>query len=646
MNTIHVLDKHVAELIAAGEVIDRPCSVIKELTENAVDAGATAVTVEIQNGGIRYMRVTDDGCGIRKDDVPTAFIRHATSKIQTEDDLNCIGTFGFRGEALPSVAAMARVEMLTRAKGEDIGCKYLIDGGEEKFFDDAGCPEGTTIIVRDLFYNTPARMKFLKKDVAEGNAVAAVIDRLALAEPNVSVRFIRDGKLVLHTPGNGDAYATAYAVFGREVAQTLVPVDYSMGEMAVKGFVSKPAFARSSRSLQYFYVNSRYVKTKTAMAAVEEACKGSIMVGKYPACILNITMPLNAVDVNVHPAKIEVRFVNERPVFDCVYAAVKSVIESVTEKKEFAIRNVSSSVNPFTLHTVPEEEQQTLPPNYRPYTLRAPQASAFDSVSLRTPIAATESEPSSPVFEPVPLPNFRETTPAAVSAPAPDLASLPSAPAPEPSPAPAAVEEAPAPTPAVSENKEEPPVSMRVIGELFSTYILAESGNSLILIDKHAAHERLIYEKIRRENDGVSRQLLLTPVILPLSKENHAAVCANTDIFKKAGFLVEDFGSFSIAVREIPVVLQESDIESVVCEIADSIVKKRHTDRFDYLDNLYHSIACRSAIKANDKSALCELQRLVCDLLAHPDVRYCPHGRPIYIQITKRELEKQFGRIQ
>ena len=634
VSRINVLEKHVAELIAAGEVIDRPCSVIKELTENAIDAGATAVTVEIKNGGITYMRVTDDGCGILKDDVRTAFIRHATSKISTEEDLNSIATFGFRGEALASIAVMSRVEMLTRTRDSQIGCRYEIHGGEEVYFDDAGCLQGTTIVVRDLFYNTPARMKFLKKDVAEGNAVAAVIDRIALSNPQVSVKFIRDSKVVLHTPGNGDLYSVLYSVFGREISSGFIPIEYEMDGIEIKGYITRPDFARSSRALQYFFINSRYVKTKTAMVAVEEAFKSSIVTGKFPGCVLNVKVPFGTVDVNVHPAKIEVRFVNERPIFDCIYTGVKSAISSITEKKEFTIRNATNDINPFTLIEKAKEIQQKWEANPpKKYTIHSPEHNDLQSSSVSVeeyrkyvgvqptngydavPQQATskyEAVPAqTPIIKETPSSVIRETVPSVVTE---DIAAE--------------------------------TVEMRVVGEIFNTYIVAESGNNMLLIAKHAAHERLIYEKLKAENGEIDRQLLLSPVVINLSKENHAVICESVDVFAKAGFSLEDFGSFSVAIREIPVVVKENDIEAIVLEIADSIIKHKSSDSFEYLDRLYHSIACRSAIKANDRSFISELEALVERLVANPDIKYCPHGRPIYVSLSKRELEKQFGRIQ
>lgn len=648
MSRINVLEKHVAELIAAGEVIDRPCSVIKELVENSIDAGATAVTVEIKNGGISYMRVTDDGCGIAAEDVRTAFIRHATSKIYCEEDLNSIATFGFRGEALASVAAMAKVELITKTADSQLGCRYVTHGSEEVCFDEAGCPAGTTIIVRDLFFNTPARMKFLKKDVAEGNAVAAVMDRIALSNPDVSVKFIRDSKITLHTPGNGDLYSALYAIFGREQASGFVPVDFELGGISVKGYITKPEFARSSRAMQYFFVNSRYVKTKTVMAAVEEAFKGFIVTGKFPGCVLDVRVPYSAVDVNVHPAKIEVRFVNERPIFDCVYSGVKSVLASLEGKKELSINNVSHRINPFTVMENVRAAQQSMSDSLSDknimHSAGAPSHLSSSAVSekyntVSIPYRETRVEPS---LKPATSPSVAVRVAVEhIPEKNPDMAKQNST---------SSVLQADIPKQAkvepddVLEQKEAVP--MRVIGELFSTYIIAESGNDMILIDKHAAHERLIYEKLKRENTEIDRQLLISPVIINLPKESHSAVCESAEVFNKAGFSIEDFGNFSVAVREIPVIVRESDIEPIVTEIADSIVKNKSADSFEFADRLYHSIACRSAIKANDRSFTSELESLVKDLTANPDVKYCPHGRPIYIKLTKRELEKQFGRIQ
>ncbi|HBM99028.1 MAG TPA: DNA mismatch repair endonuclease MutL, partial [Ruminococcus sp.] len=379
MGVINVLDKHVAELIAAGEVVERPASVIKELIENSIDAGAKNITVEIKNGGTTFMRVADDGCGIWKDDIKVAFLRHATSKVKLESDLDCISTLGFRGEALASICAVSRLQLITRNKNEDIGTCYEINGGEEVSFDDAGCPIGTTFVIRDLFYNIPARAKFLKKDVSEGNAVSNIIDKTALSHPEIAFTYIRDGKQVLKTFGDGKLLSAIYSVFGRDFANGLIPVEYQLDAIKVYGYVSKPQNSRPNRNMQNFFINGRYVKTRTAMAAVEEAFKGSVMVGKYPSCVLNIEVPFEMIDVNVHPAKIEVRFINERPVFDTVYHAIKSsllkndsrknanfktdtVFNEIKDSRKFnPFRNAPAIFNKSTANTADAQKQEYSP---------------------------------------------------------------------------------------------------------------------------------------------------------------------------------------------------------------------------------------------------------------------------------------------
>ncbi len=613
MGKISVLDKHMAELIAAGEVIERPSSVIKELVENSIDAGAKNITVEIQNGGITFMRVSDDGCGIEHDDIPKAFLRHATSKLMVQEDLENISTFGFRGEAFPSIAAMSRVEVLTRVEESDTGSRYVIEGGEEVEFAEIGCPKGTTVIVRDIFFNTPARMKFLKKDVSEGNAVASILDRLALGNPNVAIKFIRDGKPVLSTPGNGKLYDTIYAVLGREVANGMVEVDYTLNGISVKGFISKPQNTRPSRALQYTFINSRFVKSNTVMAAVEQGFKGFIMVGKFPAFVLDVKMPFNAVDVNVHPAKIEVRFLNERPIFDCIINGVKSALLGNTENKEVLFPSPKTPAeNPFLKVQEPVKQENFFSrisaQEFREQFVKENKLEKKESVSVpkdtvyyKEEIKKVLNKFTSPVVEEEePLPEKE----------------------------PEVVEE----------------VFFKVIGELFNTYILIEQNEALVLIDKHAAHERLLYEKIKRENNEVTKQILLQPSIITLPKDRHAVVCENLELFDNVGFSIEDFGNYTVIVREVPAIISVSDIEPIVFEIAEKISVNRNDVTFEKLDWLYHSIACRAAIKANDHSNKIELDYLVKELLSNPTLRHCPHGRPIYIQITKKELEKQFGR--
>lgn len=613
MGKISVLDKHMAELIAAGEVIERPSSVIKELVENSIDAGAKNITVEIQNGGITFMRVSDDGCGIEHDDIPKAFLRHATSKLMVQEDLENISTFGFRGEAFPSIAAMSRVEVLTRVEESDTGSRYVIEGGEEVEFAEIGCPKGTTVIVRDIFFNTPARMKFLKKDVSEGNAVASILDRLALGNPNVAIKFIRDGKPVLSTPGNGKLYDTIYAVLGREVANGMVEVDYTLNGISVKGFISKPQNTRPSRALQYTFINSRFVKSNTVMAAVEQGFKGFIMVGKFPAFVLDVKMPFNAVDVNVHPAKIEVRFLNERPIFDCIINGVKSALLGNTENKEVLFPSPKTPAeNPFLKVQEPVKQENFF--------------SRISAQEFREQfVKENKLEKKEPVSVPKDTVYYKEEIKKVL-----DKFTSPIVEKEEPLPEkePEVVEE----------------VFFKVIGELFNTYILIEQNEALVLIDKHAAHERLLYEKIKRENNEVTKQILLQPSIITLPKDRHAIVCENLELFDNVGFSIEDFGNYTVIVREVPAIISVSDIEPIIFEIAEKISVNRNDVTFEKLDWLYHSIACRAAIKANDHSNKIELDYLVKELLSNPTLRHCPHGRPIYIQITKKELEKQFGR--
>lgn len=675
MGKIHVLDKQVAELIAAGEVVDRPASVIKELVENAVDAGATAITVEIRRGGTTFMRVTDNGSGISRDDVPVAFIRHATSKVLHAEDLEAIGTLGFRGEALASIGAVARVEVLTRTAEELEGTRYAISGGEEESCAPAGCPQGTTILVRDLFYNTPARMKFLKKDVSESNAVAAMMDRLALSHPEISFRFLRDGKETLHTPGDGKLRSAVYAVYGKEFTSHLLPVSYEMDYVKVEGFVSAPTASRGSRSMQHFFLNGRYVRSRTAMAALEEACKGSIMVGRFPACVLYIMLHAGAVDVNVHPAKLEVRFVNERPVYDAVYHGVKSALMKQDAPKQMHWNTPSGkpalSQQPVPLrgtqmHFAPREQAHAPaahPQTSQPATPPVPEKS--EKRASAVPAAAsvpsfferTESKPDfsfleesaertytpsvpvkKPMVEPV-VPD--EKTPSVSKA----------APAPAIHPEPVRTEVA-KPAPQAETQPEVPPQEapsapdVRLIGEAFSTYILLQVGDGeLMLIDKHAAHERLLYEKLRRDHAAPNAQMLLQPVNVPLSKDEYDVLMQHKDLLSNAGFECEDFGMGSMLVRSVPLTLGSDDVPGVLTEMAGYLLSHRRQIQTEKQDWLFHNVACRAAIKAGDESDPRELTALCLELYQHPDVRYCPHGRPIFVVLKKREIEKQFGRV-
>ncbi len=657
MAHIQVLDKHTAELIAAGEVVERPASVVKELMENCIDAGATSITVEIQNGGTTLIRLTDNGAGIAREDVPTAFLRHATSKVRTEEDLEAIGTLGFRGEALASIAAVARVELLTREKDQLAGTRYVISGGEEEALDDAGCAPGTTIIVRDIFYNTPARMKFLKKDVVEGNSVAGVMDKIALSHPEVSFRFLRDGKEVLHTPGDGSLKSAIYAVFGKEFTQGLLPVRYEYGGVSVEGYVSKPAAARPNRSMQNFFLNGRYVKSRTAMVALEEAFKGSLMVGKLPACVLHLKVSFRAVDVNVHPAKIEVRFVNEKPVFDCIYHGVKTALnqEDTPSVASFPVRQAAPvlpqpaapeqirlSPPPSAPQAAQAAEEEPLPPRPAPPSREEPEISVprlpqpyaagagrgvlRDSASVfSSPFAARPAQPQpEQEQEPAPLRAGGETEEES-AAPAAEAES-------------AAQETAP---PAVQEEEEE----FRLVGEAFATYIILERGGELVWIDKHAAHERMIYEKLKAQRGDADCQLLLQPVSVTLEKNEYAAVLEAGELFRRAGFEVEDFGAGTILVRTAPMILEGQGVADAVMEMAGYLARSKTDLTTEKLDWLYHNVACRAAVKAGDESSPQEMLALARRLAAHPEIRYCPHGRPVSIVMRKKDLEKQFGRI-
>lgn len=646
MAKINVLPKHIADLIAAGEVVERPSSVIKELMENAIDAGATSLTVEIRNGGVTYMRVTDNGSGIARDDIRNAFVSHATSKILTEEDLHGIGTLGFRGEALASISAVSRVDVLTRTPDDEAGTVYKIEGSEEVLLSDAGCPEGTTIVVRDLFYNTPARMKFLKKDVTEGNSVAGVVDRIALSHPEIAIRFIRDDKQILVTPGNGNLKSTIYSVFGKDFSNALLETSYELNGVSVDGFVSKPTASRPNRSMQFFFLNGRLVKSMTASTALERAYKDSIMVGKFPACVLNINLPLEMVDVNVHPAKTEVRFSNERPVFDAVYYAAKNAItvKDTPNRLTLAQQELQRQA-PFR----PETGEQIKLDRKKPGRTELPEKiegfwskelpkewerkGSGSSKKKKTPTPQTASD--KPVAETTETPEGPVPYVRMADRPAEEPKKVP-----KPS-APPVVEDVPVVP--FSEETELP--DFRIIGEAFKTYILVELEGKMLMVDKHAAHERILYDRLIANKEPVRSQMLLMPVTVSLSKEEYSAVLEQTDLLKEAGFEVSDFGPGLIAVREVPVMLQNEDVTVLLSEIAGKLLDKSDPTPAK-LDWMYKNMACRAAVKAGDDTPPAEQEKFIEYVLSHREVRYCPHGRPILIEMTRPELEKTFGRIQ
>ena len=613
MAKINKLPKHMADLIAAGEVVERPASVVKELMENAVDAGATSITVEIQHGGISYIRVTDDGCGIEREDVKTAFVSHATSKIKTAEDLNTILTLGFRGEALPSIAAVSKVNMITKTATEEMGTSLTIEGGIITDYSDAGCAVGTTMIVRELFYNTPARMKFLKKDVSEGNYVASAVEKLALSHPEISIRFIRDGKQVFTTNGDGNLQNVCFSAFGKDFSNGLLNVDGNVGNVAVSGLVTPPFNCRGSRGMQYFFVNGRSVKNTTILAAFESAYKNSVMVGKFPGGVLFITLPPELVDVNVHPSKIEVRFSDEKAIFDAVYHAVKMALNESTALKQAKLPEKKNIFN--DVFAKPQQE--------------------FKQTTVQENIAFTEK-----VLKPLSAPTlFVSDVKNEYSAEVDDDPFNIEFPISKP------VEKVVESTPIHQAEEVKPENEIRLIGEAYKTYIFVELNGKLCVIDKHAAHERILFNKLKAEGKNSGSQMLLMPVTVTLGKEEYVAVTENIDTISEAGFDIEDFGNGTVIVRSCPIDLDNQEIAPLVDEIAQYLIKNRRDITNEHLDWIYHNVACRSAIKAGDESSDIELLALVKQVVNDDEVRFCPHGRPVMIEISKYELEKQFGRV-
>ena len=635
MPKIIQLDRHVADLIAAGEVVERPASAVKELVENSIDAGAKNITIELQNGGMTFLRITDDGCGMEPVDARTAFLRHATSKIRKKEDLACIGTLGFRGEALAAISSVSKIDLLTRAQGAENGVRLHLEAGQVLSEEPAGCPCGTTILVRELFYNTPARMKFMKSDAAESSAVFSVVQQQALAHPEISFRFLKDGQEQLHTDGQGDRMAAIYAIYGRELANNMLPVDSSWEKLRVRGFVTKPTATRGNRAWQSFFVNNRYIKSRLLSAAVEEAYRNQIMVGRFPACVLEIDMPVQAVDVNVHPAKTEVKFLSEREVFDAVHYAVLSTLSRAAGRPEWK---------------TPEKKQEAAPqPQSQPKAVQPPkpgfyqtmQASEYRRQAAQQPV----QKPAQPVLaSPVQLPRS-EPVPAQQSFPLPKPEVRP-----EPKPEPK-IEVRPEPKPEPVKEPEAqqalsvPEEPFRIIGEALHTYIIVEQGEAVLFLDKHAAHERIRFEALKKEDHPIMAQLLLAPVSAELSREEAAAVLENRALLERCGFETEDFGGGDVLIRQIPSDVDVEDAKALLQELAGDLLAGKTLDPDSLRDNLLHTIACKSAIKAGWQTSDEELRRLVQEVLSRDDIKYCPHGRPVCVTLTKRQLEKQFKRV-
>ena len=656
MPDIKVLDSHIADLIAAGEVVERPASVAKELMENAIDAGAAKVTVEIAHGGMTFLRVTDDGCGIPAPQLKTAFLRHATSKLRTEYDLEAIGTLGFRGEALAAIAAVSRIEIMSRTADAELGSSLSVEGGEFGPIEEAGCPLGTTIVVRDLFFNTPARLKFMKKDAAEGAAVFAVVQRVALSHPEVSVKFIRDGKQEMLTPGDGQLKSAVYAVLGRELALGFREVKSTGEDMTVTGFVSLPACCRGSRNYQFFFVNGRQVKSRLMMAALEEAYQNQKMVGKFPGCVLHLETKLNAVDVNVHPAKTEVKFGNERQVFSAVYHAVLSALEGDKSRPEMKMQSenrpphktvsVLDSVTPnqtkIQANITRLYEKQAAQP-VQP-TQSVPTRLGVSDVTRKPapvqPAAAPVSRPA-PVAQPAPAAAPVVTTPVVEKKPVPAVTEEPKPviPTPVEIPAPSVVRPEPTPAPIV----EEPEVpAWRMAGEVLNTYIVVEQGDSVFFIDKHAAHERINFDRMKAQNYEPMTQTLLVPVICRLDEQERQALLEQKELLERFGFDVEELGG-ALAVRQAPFDVDIAQVESTLAEIAGKLLSGARVDPAAARDEVLHTMACKAAIKGGWHTSEKELERVARAVMAG-EVKYCPHGRPVAIELTKKELEKQFKR--
>ena len=649
MPAIHVLPKNVSELIAAGEVVERPASAIKEMVENAIDANSTKLTVEIQNGGIRYIRVTDNGCGIAKEDVPKAFISHATSKVSTAQDLDAICTLGFRGEALASIAAVAKVEMLTKTPDEEFGTRYIVEGGKEILIDDAGCPDGTTIAVRELFYNTPARMKFLKKDATEGNYVADIVGKCAMANPSVSFRLIKDGKQVFFTPGDGNMLSAIRAVLGKEFAETLIPCDYELNGIGIKGFVSLPRAGRATRNGQYFYVNSRYVKMPMGASALDAAYKNSVMVGKFPACVINLILPPSVVDVNVHPAKTEVRFSDEKRVFEAIYYAAKSAISVGDRRPQLHLdppfqpplkgEQVSFSSPTTKQEAVPPTVRAVSTPAFpqaegRPFVRTAPQVTVYTPGEDAFLVAQSSDSLQENAMD---CEKETESTESIVKMNEPSAAGETEKPEKQALPAAEGYEKP------LSGQDEIP--EFLYLGEAFQTYLIAQTEDRLLLIDKHALHERILFNQMKEKGACISSQRLLAPLTVRLDRREYAAICDQIEALRSIGFGLDDFGDGALLVRECPLMFIDDSIPDVLAELADAILSNKKELTTEHMDWLYHSAACRAAVKAGANLASEEAKRLVSRVLQDDTLRYCPHGRPVLIELTRRELEKQFGRI-
>ena len=647
MPKILQLSPHVANLIAAGEVVERPASVVKELLENAVDAGATQVTVEIRDGGMTFLRVTDNGCGMSPEDAKIAFLRHATSKLRTADDLAAISTMGFRGEALAAIASVSRIDLMTKTPGAISGTSLQLEAGQVVEESEAGCPDGTTIIIRDLFFNTPARMKFMKSDTVEGGRVSGAVQLQALAHPEVAFRFLRDGKEILSTPGTGKLEAAVYCVYGRECGK-MVPVDSKWENYTLTGYVSKPTDARPSRNLQTFFVNDRPVKSRLLIAALEEAYRNQLMVGKFPACVLHLRLPANVVDVNVHPAKTEVKFLNEKAVFDCVHYGVLGALNKTPDRPQVQFKQPAAQPvpqeKPAQAQPTPKQENffRTMTAqefkNFSTAVAQAPRPDPTAAQKAASLIGGKISlrQTTAPTTEPAPEKEpERPMTLYTVNAPAPEAAK---------EEAPVTPAEAPAAEPEQTALPMPQEIPWRMVGELYRTYIIVEQGEEAFLIDKHAAHERILFDKLKANQESISAQALLTPIPCRLGPDATAILLSNRELLLQLGFEVDAFGDSTVLVRQIPMDLAQEETRDSLETIAADLMNGRKEDTQTVRDEILHTVACKAAIKAGWITDEKELLALVKQVMEREELKYCPHGRPICVSLSKKQLEKQFKR--
>ena len=668
MPKIIQLSTHVANLIAAGEVVERPASVVKELLENAVDAGASKVTVEIKDGGMTYLRVTDNGCGMAPEDAKTAFLRHATSKLRTAEDLAAISTCGFRGEALAAIASVSRIDLLTKTPSSISGVSIQLEAGNVQEESEAGCPDGTTIIVRDLFFNTPARMKFMKSDTVEGTRVTAAVQMQALAHPAVAFRMIRDGKEVLSTPGTGKLSDAVYCVYGRECAR-MAKVDSRWEQYSLAGFVSKPTDARPSRALQTFFVNGRPVKSRLLISALEEAYRNQIMVGKFPACVLHLNLPANMVDVNVHPAKTEVKFLNEKAVFDCIHYGVLGALNQTTDRPDVQFKKpvpqVPAAPMKPQIPAAPANDTTSLrasantglaisnktvpiPAKKEPFfrTMTTEEYKTFSTAIQDAPQPKKEAAISTAAkVEQVAIPLLRENIIRPTVTPKPEIKLPPLSEEPKFTPK-------PEPVPVVEEPEEIEQVELempketqwRMVGELYNSYIIVEQGEEAYLIDKHAAHERILFEKLKANQEKISSQTLLQPIPVRLSPSAAGELLANKTMLDELGFEIDEFGDNTILLRQIPMDLDADHAAEAIESMAADLLTGRQEKKDTVRDEILHTVACKAAIKAGWKNDEAELLAVAKEVMAREDLKYCPHGRPICITLSKKQLEKQFKR--